>query len=502
MKQKNGKNINRLTLIAQIGLLMGPFLTMMDSNIVTVALPNIALQLNRSETTMQWIISGYLLALAAVLAASAYLAKRFGTLRIYLISMVGFTVGSILCAISNNFEMLLVARILQGMFGAPMLPLAMEMLLGGKKEKDSDIFNTISPLMGIVLFLAPALGPTIGGLLIQISGWQLIFWINVPIGIIGFIATLKIPHTFYTKGSKDVKFDPLGLLFLSGGLALLTFGTSNIPLHGGLSLQAWPYWASGALLILIYIIWSYNRKHPVVNLRLLKSSNAAISILICTLAAVIMFSMLVLIPVFMQKIQEHSVLVTGLALFPQSIVTGLGTILGNKLPKRVGIRKTVILGMFLVMLGTVCLQLVDYHTSVWEISALLIIRGFAVGLVIQPLLMELIGSLPSHETTDGNTLFNIAQRIGGAVGIAILVAYFQTRELFHLTPVLKQFHITSIGHNSTVKISDLPVAMQAQVSQAMVNGFHDSIWLLTGLSIIGFLLAFFLKSHKSLEINK
>src|SRR5215831_10536802 len=146
----------RLSLAAQAGLLAGPFLSMVDSNIVNVALPDIAAQLHATLDTAQWIISGYLLSLAALLAASAYLAKRFGIRRVYLVSLLGFTLASTLCAVSPTIGFLIVMRAAQGALGAPLVPLAMSMLLG-----DAETTKEFPPAVGMVLFLAPALGPTL-----------------------------------------------------------------------------------------------------------------------------------------------------------------------------------------------------------------------------------------------------------------------------------------------------------------------------------------------------
>src|SRR5499427_4733292 len=202
-----------LTLAAQAGLLAGPFLSMVDSNIVNVAIPDIARQLGSPLATAQWVVSGYLLALAAMLAASAFVAKRFGTRRVYLASLIGFTISSGLCALAPNIEVLIALRALQGATGAPLVPLAMSMLLGGG---GSD--RKMSPAAGVVLFLAPALGPTLGGLLIPVADWPAIFLVNVPVGIAGFLGMTRVPARRSDLGDRNVRFDPIGLALLALGL--------------------------------------------------------------------------------------------------------------------------------------------------------------------------------------------------------------------------------------------------------------------------------------------
>ncbi|MGZ3675676.1 MAG: MFS transporter [Ktedonobacterales bacterium] len=211
-----------LGLAAQAGLLAGPFLSMVDSNIVNVALPDIATSLHSTLATAQWIVSGYLLALAAVLSASAYLAKRYGTRQVYLISLLGFTLASVLCAFAPNLSVLIAARVVQGALGAPLVPLAMNMLLG-----KSGAGRQVPVAAGILLFLAPAVGPTIGGLLIGSVGWPAIFLVNVPFGVLGALGVLRIPASLAAPADRTVRFDLFGLLMLAGGLAATTYGTTE-----------------------------------------------------------------------------------------------------------------------------------------------------------------------------------------------------------------------------------------------------------------------------------
>ena len=244
------------TFAAQAGLLAGPFLSMVDSNIVNVAIPDIARQLGSSLAIAQWIVSGYLLALAAVLAASAFLAKRFGTRRVYLASLLGFTISSGLCALAPNIEILIALRALQGATGAPLVPLAMSMLLGGGGSQ-----KKMPPAAGVVLFLAPALGPTLGGLLIPLAGWPSIFLVNIPVGIVGFFAMSKVAPRPSDRPDQNVRFDPVGLALLALGLTLALYGAAEAPVVGWTSQSAWPFLAAGALLLGAYIpaAWRIDR---------------------------------------------------------------------------------------------------------------------------------------------------------------------------------------------------------------------------------------------------
>src|SRR5258708_5729916 len=203
-----------LAFLIQLSLLAGPFLSMVDSGVVNVALPDIARQFHAPLDTAQWIVSGYLLSLAVVLPASAYLARRFGTRWIYLASLVCFTLASVLCALSPSIGVLIAARIVQGACGAPMVPLAMNLLLGPSGEA-----RQMPAAAGLLLFLAPALGPTAGGLLIALGGWPLIFLVNVPSAALSVLGIWRSADDARGRGDRAARFDPFGLALLAAGLA-------------------------------------------------------------------------------------------------------------------------------------------------------------------------------------------------------------------------------------------------------------------------------------------
>ena len=482
-----------MTAMTQAGLLAGPFLSMLDSNIVTVALPDIARELHSSLETAQWIVSGYLLALAAMLAASAYLAKRFGTSRVYLASLLGFTLASALCALAPSMGILIAARALQGALGAPLVPLAMGMLLG-----QGGAARQMPAAAGIVLFLAPAIGPTIGGFLLHVGGWPLIFLINVPFGLLGALGIWRLVQGTPASHQPGTRFDVVGLLLLSGGLVLAIYGATQGAQFGWSTLSSWPYLAGGLGLLALYVIWAFRHAHPAVDLKVMWHPQPALAVGLSALVAIVLFVMLFLIPVFLESVQGVSPLVAGLTLLPQGLVTGVGTVLGNRLAARRGTRVSAILGMAILTVSTVALLAVQIDTPAWITALILSGRGLALGLVIQPLLTTMMGNLPPEQVPDGNTLFNVAQRLGGSIGIPLLATFFAVREQARLQEALQALGISSSviePGGGTNALAHLPVSVQAHLAQAAVTGFHDTIWLLVLLSGLGLLLAFLLRDR-------
>ena len=224
-------------------LIVGPFLTMIDASVVNVALPDIASTYNSSLTDVQWVLSGYLLALAAVMVATAFMSKRFGASKVYLVSLIGFTLASAACAFAPTLEMLVLGRVLQGAFGAPLVPVAMDLLMGGHMSGE----RKVPVAFGIVVFLAPAIGPTVGGLLINYVGWPSVFLINVPVGVITALYLLR--NNVISRADvidKSIRFDLIGTVALSAGLVLALYGSTRGASDGWVSIAALPFLASGA----------------------------------------------------------------------------------------------------------------------------------------------------------------------------------------------------------------------------------------------------------------
>src|SRR3954454_1062570 len=217
-------NAARLRPAAVFVLLAGPLLSMVDSNVVNVAVPDIGVDLHTNLPAVQWAVSGYLLALAATLPATAWLAKRVGTVRTYTVSLAAFTVTSAACAFADGIGQLIAFRAAQGVAAAPLVPLAMNLLFAGDAQKRLPV------TAGLVLFLGPALGPTVGGLLVAAWSWPAIFLVNLPIGAaaLALLPALR-RNGIVDEREADAPFDPLGLLLLSAGLVLALLGTNRGP---------------------------------------------------------------------------------------------------------------------------------------------------------------------------------------------------------------------------------------------------------------------------------
>jgi EmrB/QacA subfamily drug resistance transporter len=424
--------------LTQYALLAGPLLSMLDSSIVNVAIEPIAHALHTSIATAQWTVSGYLLALGAGLAATAYLARRFGTLTVYRASVAAFTLASALCALAPGIGLLIAARAVQGLVAAPLVPLAMSMLLGKPGNARS-----ISPAAGIMLFAAPALGPVAGGLLIgstpaaggYLAGWRLIFAVNLPLGALAAWAAARLPASIAPSAGapgrerpRGVDFDLPGLIVLAAGLTSTLAGISEGGTDGWARPACWGPLGGGVVLLAGYAWWAGRLARrggtPALDLSLVRSAVPALSMGLCALASVVTWASLFLLPVFAQSVQGHSALAAGVALAPQGVVMGLSTGLGTRFLPRFTVRWTVLVGFVVLAGASLGLLLVEVTTPLWVIAVILACRGVSIGLIINPLLFALTGPLAEERMADASTLFNVLQRIAGSIGIGLLAALY------------------------------------------------------------------------------
>ena len=282
-----------------------------------------------------------------------------------------------------------------------------------------------------MLFAGPALGPSIGGALIDAGGWRSVFLINVPLGALAALAAARLPARLAPGRQPGARFDLPGLVLLAGGLTLLMLGIDQGGTRGWSSRPAVLPLAAGAALLVTYGIWGARREHPALDLAPARGRTAALALALSAAASIVTYAAVFLLPVFVQGAQGHGALATGLALLPQGVITGLGTALGDRLLARISVRVTVLAGFTVLTVASLGLLAIDERTPLAVTAAILAARAAAIGLVITPLLTVLLRPLPATQLADANTLFNIWQRIAGSVGIGLIATTYATQARQH-----------------------------------------------------------------------
>jgi EmrB/QacA subfamily drug resistance transporter len=409
-----------------IGVVMiGASLSFLDSTIVNVALHSLSVTLHASLADVQWVVTGYLLALATVIPATGWAARRVGAPRLYVAALVVFTAGSALCALSRSAGMLVACRVLQGLGGGAVLP-AGTIIWTGQAGKAQ--MARVMSLIGIPVVLAPMLGPTLGGLLIQGLGWQAIFWLNVPLGIAGVILAARLlPRS---HGSDDGPLDLAGLVLAAGGTTGITYGLAQIGTQGASAATVIAALAAGTGLLAAFILRSARIARPLLDVRLYASrAFAAASVTTFSLGAA-MFGGMILMPLYFQVVRGQDVIATGLLLAP----SGAGALLANRLAApmtdRLGSGATALAGGLVSVAATVPFVFLGARTSYLLLCLVMVIRGAGIGLSLVPAMTAAYRALPAGKIADATPQLNVLQRVGGSIGTAVFTVIL-TRRLSH-----------------------------------------------------------------------
>jgi EmrB/QacA subfamily drug resistance transporter len=402
-------------------VLIGSMMSILDTTIVNVALATLGRDLHASVAQIQWVVTGYMLALAAVIPVSGWAAERFGSKRMYLLSVVLFTVGSILCGISTSTTELVVFRVLQGVGGGMILPLGQMVMAEAAGPKR---MGRVMSILAVPVMLAPIIGPTIGGLILQNISWRWIFFVNVPIGVAAVISAIRVLPAAGTAVRRAL--DYRGLALMVTGVPLLTYGLAEIGTTGSLtSLKVIVPVLSGLALIGLFALHALRVPNPLLNLRLYRRPTFSTASITMFLLSAALFGGMILMPLYWQNIRHESVVDTGLLVGPQGLGAALVMPLAGKLTDRMGGGPLSLLGVFLTTVATIPFALVGAHTSITYLSVVMFMRGMGIGFAFMPAMTAAFAALERSEIADATPQLNVLQRVGGSLGTAVLAVVLQ-----------------------------------------------------------------------------
>jgi EmrB/QacA subfamily drug resistance transporter len=416
-----------------IVVILGAIMSVLDTTIVNVALHDLSGDLHAPLGGIQWVITGYLLSLAAVIPVTGWAVRRYSARRLYLIALVVFTAGSALCALASSSGELIAFRVLQGIGGGMLTPIGQMILVKAAGPRN---LPKVMSLIGVPIVLAPVFGPTLGGLLLQTVGWQWIFLINVPVGAVALALAFRLlPHD-EAGTSQAGRLDVLGLALAATGVVGLTYGLSESQTAGSLisSSVLLPALAGLALLAL-FVVRSRRTSYPLLDLRLFGNPafRAASIVTFCLGAA--LFGAMILLPLYFQTVRGEDAISTGLLLIPQGIGGGLGMFLSGRLTGRLGAGRTSLLGGVILGVATIPFVLVTAGTPFALIGGAMLVRGIGVGLAIMPAMTAAFSALSPAQITDASPQLTVLQRVGGSLGTAIIAVVLQGQIQHARTPV-------------------------------------------------------------------
>jgi EmrB/QacA subfamily drug resistance transporter len=422
--------IDRRVLIVSGVVMLGAVMTILDTTIVNVALATLGHDLHSTVAQIQWVVTGYLLALAAVIPVTGWAGRRFGAKQVYIVSVVLFTVGSALCGLATSLPELILFRVLQGAGGGMVMPIGMQMMAEAAGPKR---MGRVMSIVAVPMMLAPILGPTIGGLLIQNLSWRWIFYVNVPIGVITVFAALRtLP---WAKPGDAGRLDWRGLVLMSGGAALLTYGLAEIGSTGGFSsVKVVAPILIGLGLIALFVVSALHVPRPLLDVRLYRRPTfASASVAMFALAAAL-FGGMILMPLYWQGVRHEDVINAGLLMAPQGLGAAVAMPLAGKLSDRYGGGPIALIGVLVTTLFTIPFGLIGAHTSILALSVAMVFRGTGIGFGMMPAMTAAFASLDRSELPDATPQLNVLQRIGASIGTAILAVVLQRSLVGAFTP--------------------------------------------------------------------
>ncbi|MGF7237020.1 MAG: DHA2 family efflux MFS transporter permease subunit, partial [Frankia sp.] len=418
--------LKRLALTVTLGAIMA----ILDTTIVAVAINTLGRDFHTSLSTISWVTTGYLLALAVVIPLTGWSVERFGATRMWNVSLVLFLAGSALCGTAWSAGSLIFFRILQGLGGGMIMPICMTLLA---RAAGPQRMGRIMSFIGIPALVAPVLGPVIGGLLVDNLSWRWIFFVNLPIGAVALFASWRVlPRDDH--GSAHHKLDVPGFLLISPGLAALVYGLSEAGNGGGFGAARVQIGVVvGAVLLCGFVIHALRRSDALLDLRLFSNRTFSVASIVSFLIGAVLFGAMFLFPLYYQIVRGQSALAAGLLLAPQGLGAMVAMPISGRITDRRGAGYVVPVGMFLMLIGTLICTQVDAHTSETWLVLSLFVRGVGLGGSMMPTMGAAYQSLNPTAVPRATTTLNILQRVGGSVATALVAVVLQ-RGIAHRVP--------------------------------------------------------------------
>ncbi|MEQ3550306.1 DHA2 family efflux MFS transporter permease subunit [Pseudonocardia nematodicida] len=404
-------------------LVLGTFMATLDATIVAVGVSTLAAEFDATPVEVQWVSTGYLLAVVAAVPASGWLVDRFGGRRVWIAAVLCFVGASLLCALAWSLTSLVAFRVLQGLAGGLLPPTGQAVL--ARLAGPARIGRVIS-IVAVVPLLSPVLGPLAGGAILGVAPWPWLFWVNLPIGIGAAVAALLlVPRG--DAPARGTAFDLRGALLLSPGLALLVLGLTEVERTGG-ALPGVPMSLAGAAMLVLFVVHGLRtRGTPLIDPRLFARSPFGPAALALVILGLSVFGATFLLPLYLQTGRGLDAWETGLLLAPQGLGALLGSVLVSRLVDRVTPRRLVLTGIGMVALGTVVFTQLHRDPSDALVTASLLVRGAGGALIGAPVMALVYRTMAKEMIPRAASALNLLSTVGGSVGTALVAVILQSR---------------------------------------------------------------------------
>ncbi|WP_214805848.1 DHA2 family efflux MFS transporter permease subunit [Exiguobacterium sp. s46] len=486
-------------------LLIGMFIAILNQTLINVALPVLINDFNVSTSTAQWLTTGFMLVNGILIPISAFLMRSYTFRQLFLASMTLFFFGSVICSMAMNFPVMMIGRVVQAAGAGILMPLG------------SNVFMTLFPphkrgaamgMLGIAMILAPAVGPTITGYVIQNYDWHVMFYAMSFFGLV----TLLLGTAWFrlTQPLSKPSFDALGVLFSTIGFGSLLYGFSEAGNDGWDSPIVISTIVIGLIGIAAFAMRELSMEDPMLNIRVLKVPEFSFTLFINVIVTMALFGGMLLLPIYLQSIRGFSPVDSGLLLLPGSLIMGITGPIAGRLFDRFGIRPLAIFGLTLMTYGTWELTQLNMDTSYYSIMGIYMLRSFGMAFIMMPIMTAGMNALPMKMIPHGNATQNTLRQVAGSIGTAILVTVMTRQTTAHLADDANQFttldptlsqHLNDLGQQLGSSQAASTSWFTMLTKQATIQGITDAFWIATVLSALALILSFFLHGKKEPNLD-
>ncbi len=418
----NGETSSHRGLIT-VSVMLSTIIQALDTTIANVALPHMQGSMSATQDQISWVLTSYIVAAAIFMPLTGFLAARFGRKRIFLWSVMGFTVASMLCGAAQSLSQIVLFRLLQGVFGASLVPLSQAVLLDTYPRERH---GSAMALWGVGVMVGPILGPMLGGWLTEYYNWRWVFYINLPFGLLAWFGIAAYVQETPIESSR--RFDVLGFTLLS-----LALGSLQMMLDRGESLDwfASPEVVAEGVIagfaLYLFITHMFTAEHPFIEPGLFRDRNFSVGLLFIFIVGIILLATMALLPPFMQSLMGYPVVDVGLLLSPRGVGTMIAMMTVGKLSGRVDPRYMILLGLLMTSISL--WEMTRFTTDIggWDIVRTGITQGIGLGFIFVPLSTMAFSTLDPRYRNEGTSMFSLMRNIGSSIGISLVITYLAQR---------------------------------------------------------------------------
>jgi EmrB/QacA subfamily drug resistance transporter len=465
--RRTAGGLDRDVLVLAAVVVLGTLMTVLDLTIVNVAIPTLGRDFGASISTIQWVLTAYMLAFASVIPLTGWASEHFGAKRVWLASLFLFLLGSVLAGASWSIGSLIGFRVVQGLGAGMILPVGQTLLAQAAGPKR---MGRVMSVIGVPMLLAPVFGPVLGGAIVDQWSWRWIFFINLPVGVAAVVAAQRLlPEARPRLGQR---LDLRGLALLSPGIAILLYGISEAGSRGGFDVRALAAAAIGIALVALFVLHAHARgRTALIDLSLFARRGFASAVAANFLLPLALFGSLILLPLYYQVVRREPPLQVGLLLAPQGLGAALVMPFAGFLTDRIGARLVVSVGVVLATIGALAFTQIGAGTSYVYLAAALFVLGLGAGCTIMPSMAAAFQTLSHEETPRATSALNAIQRIAGAIGTALLAIVLQRAIAANLPDL----------HNGIQALATLSPDQHASAAPGLADAFGTAFWVAAGL---------------------